>query len=602
MTSKFSYKSALSSINHDPTITLASNCIRDYFGPTVQLVADALILRSDGATLRQIIATIETKTDCLRSSRRSDERQEIMRLGKLRASATSGKSSNGDFPSHASVRASLLTMIQHSVVKVKKKMTTTTTNIKKDDQPITKTKTIHIYEIDIDRARLFPRYPRFVEFIKKAVGDTAATLVETLLVQGRARTVQAIVLSVEQLQHQQEDTNNDHRYTNRQSVMENFLRLTRGGFISIVRDMNMDDGEETEFEGSTESKTNTIDEEKDDDDGDEDPTVVSMLRNGPYKNIPAKAIWRVNVDMFHEQLRAVSLGWLVAERYNHKIQSSGSIVTAALKSAAAQRFGTTVVKTSSSNSISTGSAVKISDFETIHNFSVDRILRYLPKAVVQSFEKKEGGVVRNIYQTLVDLTHVRDPVVVEQVEVAPGQPAHSKFQIQARKLVEYLRVRIIHQIIRDSHGEVAARICHILRLNGYSESDQIAELAMAPAKDTRELLHRLYRDKYIELFNINQGKQHNPFSMIYLWGYSRPRCARNARDNVCTALCNMRLRRQKEVEVGKDWINRAKEAEATDENENEADKLMFSRFCQGLERLDNAAIQLDETLMVLNDY
>lgn len=131
---------------------------------------------------------------------------------------------------------------------------------------------------------------------------------------------------------------------------------------------------------------------------------------------------------------------------------------------------------------------------------------------------------------------------------------------------------------------------------------QIAELAMAPAKDTRELLHRLYRDKYIELFNINQGKQHNPFSMIYLWGYSRPRCARNARDNVCTALCNMRLRRQKEVEVGKDWINRAKEAEATDENENEADKLMFSRFCQGLERLDNAAIQLDETLMVLNDY
>lgn len=56
----------------------------------------------------------------------------------------------------------------------------------------------------------------------------------------------------------------------------------------------------------------------------------------------------------------------------------------------------------------------------------------------------------------------------------------------------------------------------------------------------------------------------------------------------------MRLRRQKEVEVGKDWINRAKEAEATDENENEADKLMFSRFCQGLERLDNAAIQLDE--------
>ena len=90
--------------------------------------------------------------------------------------------------------------------------------------------------------------------------------------------------------------------------------------------------------------------------------------------------------------------------------------------------------------------------------------------------------------------------------------------------------------------------------------------------------------------------------MIYLWGYSRPRGTRATAENVCTALYNMRLRRQHEVEVGKDWIERAKEAGAIDENENEVDKLMFSRFCQGLERLDNAAIQLDETLMVLKDY
>ena len=77
---------------------------------------------------------------------------------------------------------------------------------------------------------------------------------------------------------------------------------------------------------------------------------------------------------------------------------------------------------------------------------------------------------------------------------------------------------------------------------------------------------------------------------------------RTASENVSKALYNMRLRRQHEVEVGKDWIERAKEAGATDENENDVDKLMFSRFCQGLERLDNAAIQLDETLMVLKDY
>lgn len=125
---------------------------------------------------------------------------------------------------------------------------------------------------------------------------------------------------------------------------------------------------------------------------------------------------------------------------------------------------------------------------------------------------------------------------------------------------------------------------------------------MVPAKDTREALHRLYRETYIDLFNINQGKQHNPSSMIYLWGISRARCTRNVADNVCTALCNIRLRRQHEMEVGNVWVERAKDPGAPDENENEADKLMYSKFCQGLERLDAAAIQLDETLMVLMAY
>ncbi len=56
------------------------------------------------------------------------------------------------------------------------------------------------------------------------------------------------------------------------------------------------------------------------------------------------------------------------------------------------------------------------------------------------------------------------------------------------------------------------------------------------------------------------------------------------------------------MEVGKEWIERAKEAGVTDENENEVDKANYAKFCQGLERLDCALLQLDETLMVLKDF
>jgi hypothetical protein len=43
------------------------------------------------------------------------------------------------------------------------------------------------------------------------------------------------------------------------------------------------------------------------------------------------------------------------------------------------------------------------------------------------------------------------------------------------------------QVIFDSHGEVAARICSILAEKGHLEADAIAEIAMVPAKDTREV-------------------------------------------------------------------------------------------------------------------
>jgi len=555
--------------------------------------------------LPQIISIIETKAYI--TAGRSNERQEIMRLAKMRSSTINSMNSNGDPPPPASVRAALLALIQHSVVKVQKRIRTVTSTKKKKKKSVTKTTKTYLYEIDIDRARIFPRYPQFVEYIKKQQDETAATLIEEILVQGRVRTVQAIALTVEQIQKQEDDSSSsrsDHRYTSRQAVLESFLRLARNGYIEEVNKIKEvkedDDHVETEFGGPLAT------ENADDDgfDDDEDPTIVSLLRTGPYKNLPAKSIWRINTDMFHEQMRAVRLGWLIAERYNHKLQSSGSIVSAALKLAAHNRYGNNNLKSSNNNPNSTnGNAVVAAiDFESIHNFAVEKIPRFLPKTIVQSLEKKEGGVIDNIYKALVDLTQESNPVVVEQVEVAPGQPGQCTFQIQTRKLVEYLRDRIVHQIVRDTHGETAARIVSILRSNGYMESEQVAATSMNPSKDTLELLYRLYRDEYIDLFNVSQTKQHNVSSMIYLWGYSRHRCTRTAADNVCTALCNMRLRRQHQVEVGSNWIEREKEADATDENDNETDKIMKARFWQGLERLDNAAIQLDETLIILKDY
>jgi len=112
----------------------------------------------------------------------------------------------------------------------------------------------------------------------------------------------------------------------------------------------------------------------------------------------------------------------------------------------------------------------------------------------------------------------------------------------------------------------------------------------------------LYRSNYITLFTLQQSKQHNPATMIFLWAVVKQRMQENVTDNVCRALTNLRLRRQHEENVGKDLIELAKEANDADVNEQEMDKVNYNKFCLGLERLDNATLQLDETLMALLDF
>jgi DNA-directed RNA polymerase III subunit RPC3 len=101
---------------------------------------------------------------------------------------------------------------------------------------------------------------------------------------------------------------------------------------------------------------------------------------------------------------------------------------------------------------------------------------------------------------------------------------------------------------------------------------------------------------------LQNSKQHNPGTAIYLWGVVQQRLQTTVLNNVCKAFCNIRLRQQHEVQLGKQWLERAEEASTADENEVEMDKVRRSNFLKGLELLDQACMQIDETLMALTCF
>lgn len=533
----FVHTSPLASQPHDPPLTLASNCVRDFFGPIVQTVFDALVKTGGTLTLSALVSCI--RKQCTRIL--NGEREKLIVRGKYKLQRAKGPSSNGYVVEASSIRAGLLVLLQHDIVSV--------SGISPRPH----------YTVDPRKARLVTRYPKWIEYVKKVMDETAAKLVETLLLEGKASTVDAIFQTVENLS----EVPKSDRYTQRQAVVETFHRLVEGNFVEKVAPLFI---EEDEVEKEQKAKQPTF----------EDPAIVSILSNAPYKTtLPRHAVWRLNWKLIQSSLKSFCLGRLVAERYGHRVVSAGSIVTAALKF----------------QSYNGGEGI----------FSASEISTFLPKPVQQSLEKKPGGLLVNLSKSLVDLSHFDYPHVVDEIEEAHGHAQGGKFSISTTKLVKHLRDRTIHQFLFHCYGDLAARIASVLRVKGSCEAEPLAEAAMVPAKDTREILHRMYRDNLVQLLNLQQGKQHNPASMIYLWSVNHSHLLRVVRDKVCTAMLNLRFRRQHESEyVGKAWMERASQEE--DENENKEDKEQYNKFCQGLERLDFAMMQLDETLMVLFDF
>eukprot|EP00978_Attheya_sp_CCMP212_P018089 scaffold49071_cov54-Attheya_sp.AAC.5 len=650
----FVHTSPLGPHKPDPELALASNAVRDCFGATVQTVADGLAgFGTDGATVPQLLGRI--RTHCRRV--RHEERDRLVASladPHLRTNPTRGPEQAGYVVDTAPIRAALLVLIQHSLVHIQITHPNNSTN----SNSSTNSAVTYKYSLDARRACMLPRYPRFAEYARKALatatatatatpsstkddpGDMPSAIVEELLIHGRMRTADLVRDTLKTLakkENAEEDStaatttkeddtvnstptaatpnidtsssssSNDKSAdgTLSKAMVENLKRLVEQGFLELVPPLagsNLEeDGDEgeTEFEGDNvgkKRKRNDGNVNVDVDDvGADDPAIVELLRNH-RKVFPPGAVWRVNVSLFHANLRAFALGRLVAERYRDKVPTAGSLVSAALKLVAHREHAL-----DASSALSEEDKHQRIQDRTI--FAPDDLLAFLPAPIVKDYQGMAGGARANLSASLVKLSqHCTWPQVIIEVEDAIGHPLGGKFEVSTRQLVDHLQGRILNQVIEDSQGQVAARICSILQSKGQLESDAVAEAAMVPAKDVREVLHRLFQQNYIVLLTLQQTKQHNPSNAIYLWSIHKARMFQSVLHNVCQALQNIRLRRQHEMEVGREWIERAKEASYLDENEHENDKANYLKFCQGLERLDCATLQLDETLMVLRDF
>lgn len=554
----FSYTTPLASAFHDPLISLSSQCIREAFGPSVQLVADALQTRGHPITLPALVSYMKKKCP-------APQRRLGVPVGVLPTDP-------------GLVKVALLTLVQHSIVTVWYQK-------RPAAGPSSNSQNVPVYTYHSNAARSLMRYPKYIEFLRRGVDETSAVVLQTLALAGRLRTTDWIA--------RVQLPKSDHRYTTRQQVIESVYKLVTQGYVQQVRKLLTDeDGDEDfEFEEEPPAKKVRLTVPPDDSTKGEDPTVLELIDgNAQYKlALPVDAVWKINASMFLDQLSAYTFGRLVSERYGSAVQSCGSMVTAALRHRAHQK-----------HVVAPQQGIAFEASSDMVSFQPTDCLRYLPKPVSQQLEKKEGGLRVSIKRAWDDIfKFAHNPTVVRRSSDG------SRFEVNLPSLASYLQERAIHQMILDQHGDVAARIVSILLRTKWLESDALADHAMVPAKDTREVCHKLYRSRYIDILQLATTRQHNPAQTIYLWGVDPKRLRLRCAEDVAEALWKVRLRRQHQIEeVGRHWLDRERSQQFADadENDNETDRINYERFKLGLERLEVAALQLDDTLLLMNDY
>jgi hypothetical protein len=619
----------------DPLLSLANHCILSALGEQVQRVTEAMEGGEQPHSWPQIVQQLRRRASVAKAVVTTRPTSAAQRKIVRQRDA-------------AFLRAALVVLWQHSLVTIRPATALPGMGKTAASRPLY---TYHPHKAVYVGG---PRYARCLEYVRKALDPTAAAVVETLLLHGKARTVDLIRMTIQEQSSLSVATAEGNsaatgatadrvasssdvlpavhsadsvaaatpdssmakhdRLTPRERVVQALVKLVQGGYLealspmpSLVRNATAppvtvveSSDEEAEFDNpprkkkkvtiavpvpSSKASPSTTTTRAAHEAVAEDPALQTILDgNALFKALlPPTTVWRVRLDMLHASLRAVALGRLVNEVHGHRVQSAGSFVSAALRYKAAVEYG------------AAGATVGGTEGGLV--FQVAEITKFLPKPVYQTLDAKPGGVEHNLKKALLELVKCSAPQVVQRA-------GRDMFEVCQTPLMTFWKARVVHQIISDRHGQSAARIVTILLERGWLEADTLAEFAMVPVKDMRAMLHTLYQSGYVELFPLytsSSARQHNPNNAIFLWKVDRAQLLRIVTEQVALATWNLRVRRQHQVEdCGKSFMERA--SQSTDENENADDRRNYQKFELGLERIDVALQQLDETLMVLQDF
>ncbi|XP_048584194.1 DNA-directed RNA polymerase III subunit RPC3 [Nematostella vectensis] len=440
-----------------------------------------------------------------------------------------------------------------------------------------------VYKIEVDNILIFTRFPRVIYCAKTLYGDVGEILIEEVLKHGAmqmsvilrvvaARMVETGVVCSEGDVHEVFTSLVDGHYLKRLANQvatekdriqgEEMQYVVPGGIVCGVKRKQVSDDPRKDAK-----------RQKTGDNSDSDKVAAD---DG--------ILWHVNLSRFHQQF--VDEGIVLA--IEKKFDPMAAQIAQSLLNMKKQKRDYSV---SASDPVTLYELVNDVDDPGLDQ---TRITQYLGLMVD-------------------DLDHI----VRKEDEGGGGT-----YVINIRKSLTALCQHTIQCVVQERFGSSALRIFRLLLQKKHLEQKQIGEMAMIPSKDAKELIYKLFTEKFITMQEISRGTDYAPSRTFYLFSVDLKHLSRMLLERSYQTLGNLKSRRQSVLDENRRLLDKQERidsmivnlkaehggeaaADAISDLQElvtpaEREMLMKLKITQA--RLEHCELQVDETAFILEQY
>lgn len=201
----------------------------------------------------------------------------------------------------------------------------------------------------------------------------------------------------------------------------------------------------------------------------------------------------------------------------------------------------------------------------------------------------EGGP--NI--SLKDLVSDLSPEEFLSMGIVKRSLGSSDFAVNVKGIVSWLCQLDVQSLVRNRHGDDAARIFMLLLKYRQLEEKLITEIALVNKKDTVKTLYNLLSDHYVHLQEIprSNAKQQEKSKCLYCWSVPWPKVTRQILIAFYNAYANLLIRREN--------INKA--ISKTYEIDG-VSRINLRKYLEAKDRIDVALFKLDDEIAMHRDF